>query len=77
MPVTTTPIPNNPYAVIDYLSLDVRTVFAEYLESAFTLGDVLRNKPATLQQRVLTQLALYFDVRHVGEHIDLYFKKEQ
>ena len=31
--MTTTPIPNNPYAVIDYLSPEVSTVFAEYLES--------------------------------------------
>ncbi|MBA2396529.1 MAG: hypothetical protein H0V70_27710 [Ktedonobacteraceae bacterium] len=75
--MTTTPRPNNPYAVIDYVSPEVSTVFAEYLESAFTLGDVLRNKPATLRQQVLTELSVYFDVRHVGEHIDLYFKKEQ
>ena len=75
--MTTTSIPNNPYAVIDYLSSEVSTVFAEYLESPFTLGDVLENKPATLRERVLTELAVYFDVRHVGEQIDLYFKKEQ
>jgi hypothetical protein len=74
---TTSIIPHNLYAVIDHLTPEVSTVFAEYLESPFSLGEVLENKPARLRQQVLDELALYFDIRRSGTQLDLYFKKEQ
>jgi hypothetical protein len=68
--------PKNPYAVLDFLSVEVSAVYAEYLESPFTLGDVLENKPASLRQLVLSELSRYFDIRTQDTQLDLYFKKE-
>lgn len=75
--MATTSLPHNPYAVISCLTPEVSTVYAEYLESPFTFGEVLENKPVPLCQQVCTELALYFDIRDCNGQLELYFKKEQ
>jgi hypothetical protein len=68
-------LPTKLYAVILHLTPEVKSVFAEYLESMFTLGEVLENKSASLRQQVLAELSQYFDIRDCNGMVELYFKK--
>lgn len=68
----------DPMAFVTQLTPETRVIVCdEYLQSPFTMGEVLEKKPQDVRNRVLAELAQYVDIRGSVPNVELYFKKQQ